>query len=159
MRRLHIETTTTDRIHKEIVLKAPRARVWKAISDPVEFGNWFKVDFMGAAFEAGKPARGKMTYPGHEGAPYEMIVDRIEAPRLFSFRWHPYGIDPNVDYSGEPMTLIEFVLEEVAGGTKLTITESGFDAIPLARRAEALRMNDGGWTEQIRNIEAYVTAS
>ena len=154
-----MDTTTTDRIRKELVLKAPRARVWKAISDPVEFGNWFRVDFSGVTFKAGSPAHGKMTYPGHEGALFEMVVDRIEAPRLFSFRWHPYGIDPNVDYSAEPMTLIEFELEEVGGGTKLTITESGFDAIPLARRAEAFRMNDEGWSEQIRNVEAYVSAS
>jgi uncharacterized protein YndB with AHSA1/START domain len=151
-----MEATTTDRIEKEIVIRAPRDRVWKAISDPVEFGAWFKVDFMGAPFEAGKPVHGKMTYPGHEGAPYEMVVDRIEAPRLFSFRWHPYGIDPSVDYSAEPMTLVEFVLEEVAGGTRLTITESGFDGIPLARRAEAFRMNSHGWETQIHNIEAYV---
>jgi uncharacterized protein YndB with AHSA1/START domain len=86
-----------------------------------------------------------------------MVIDRIEPERLFSFRWHPYGIDPNVDYSGEPMTLIEFRLEEVEGGTKLTITESGFDKIPLARRAEAFRMNSEGWGMQLHNIEAYVT--
>src|SRR4029453_17108832 len=103
-----------------------------------------------------KPVKQKMTSPGQEGAPFEMVVGRIERERLFSFRWHPYGIDPNYDYSGEPMTLIEFVLEEVPGGTKLTVTESGFDAIPLARRAEAFRMNSEGWAQQLRNIEAYV---
>ena len=152
-------TTTTDRIAKEILLRAPLARVWRAISDPDEFGSWFRVDMSGVQFEPGKPVHGKMTYPGHEGTPFEMVVDRIEAPRLFSFRWHPYGIDPNRDYSDEPMTLIEFALEEVADGTKLTVTESGFDAIPLARRAEAFRMNSEGWSEQIRNIEAYVNSS
>ncbi len=150
-------TTTTDRIQKKVLLKAPRARVWKAISDPMEFGNWFKVDMSGVKFAPGTPVRGKMTYPGYEGHPFEMVVDRIEAPRLFSFRWHPYGIDPEQDYSGEPMTLIEFELEDVDGGTRLTITESGFDGIPLARRAEAFRMNSEGWAEQTRNIEAYVT--
>jgi uncharacterized protein YndB with AHSA1/START domain len=151
-----MDATPADRIEKEIVLKAPRSRVWKSISDPGEFGAWFKVDMSGVKFEPGKPVNAKMTYPGHEGAPFEMVVDRIEPERLFSFRWHPYGIDPNYDYSGEPMTLIEFVLEEVPGGTKLTVTESGFDAIPLARRAEAFRMNSEGWAQQLRNIEAYV---
>ncbi|HLC30807.1 MAG TPA: SRPBCC family protein [Dehalococcoidia bacterium] len=154
-----MSTSTTDRIQKEILLKAPRSRVWKAISDPREFGNWFKVDMSGVTFEAGKPVHAKMTYPGYEGMPFEMVIDRMEPERLFSFRWHPYGIDPNHDYSDEPMTLIEFELEEVEGGTRLTVTESGFDSIPLARRAEAFRENSQGWAEQLRNIEAYVTGA
>jgi uncharacterized protein YndB with AHSA1/START domain len=111
----------------------------------------------GVEFRAGQPVHAKMTYPGHEGKPFEMVIDRIEPERLFSFRWHPYGIDPNVDYSSEPMNLIEFRLEDVEGGTKLTITESGFDDIPSARRAEAFRMNSAGWGMQLHNIEAYVT--
>lgn len=154
-----METTTTDAIRKDIVLNAPRERVWKAISDPAEFGAWFGVDMTGVTFVPGQPAIGRMTYPGFEGHPFEIIVDRIEAPRLFSFRWHPYGIDPNYDYSSEPMTLIVFELAEVAGGTRLTVTESGFDAIPLSRRAEAFRMNSEGWAIQLRNVEAYVGGS
>ena len=154
-----METTTTDAIQKQIVLDAPRERVWKAVSDPAEFGAWFGVDMTGVTFAAGQPAIGKMTYPGYEGHPFEIVIDRIEAPRLFSFRWHPYGIDPNYDYSSEPMTLIVFELEEVAGGTRLTVTESGFDAVPLSRRAEAFRMNREGWAIQLRNIEAYVGGS
>jgi uncharacterized protein YndB with AHSA1/START domain len=154
-----METTTTDRIYKEILLKAPRARVWKAISDPAEFGAWFKVDMSGVTFEPGTPVLAKMTYPGYEGHPFEIVVDRIEAPRLFSFRWHPYGVDESRDYSDEPMTVVKFELEEVAGGTKLTVTESGFDGIPLSRRAEAFRSNSEGWAEQVRNIEAYVTGT
>jgi len=152
-----MSTQTTDRIEKEIVLKAPRSRVWRAISDAREFGEWFKVDMSGVKFVAGEPVQAKMTYPGYEGMPFEMVIDRIEPERLFSFRWHPYGIDSKVDYSSEPMTLIEFTLEEVEGGTKLTITESGFDNIPLARRAEAFRMNSEGWGMQLQNIEEYVT--
>ena len=151
-----METTTTDAVQKEIVLNAPRERVWKAISDPAEFGAWFGVDMTGVTFAAGQDVLGKVTTPGYEGLPFEMVIDRIEAPRLFSFRWHPYGIDPDYDYSDEPMTLIEFELEEVTGGTRLTVTESGFDAVPLARRAEAFRMNSEGWAIQMRNIEAYV---
>lgn len=154
-----MSTTVTDRIEKEIVLKAPVSRVWQAISDPAEFGAWFKVDMSGVTFEPGKPAVGKMTYPGFEGSPFEIVIDRMEPERLFSFKWHPYGIDPAYDYSGEPMTLIEFELQEVEGGTRLTVTESGFDNIPLARRAEAFRMNGEGWAMQLQNIEAYVTGA
>ncbi len=152
-----MNTASSDRIEKEIVLNAPRSRVWLAIADAKQFGEWFQVDLSGVEFRASQPVHAKMTYPGHEGKPFEMVIDRIEPERLFSFRWHPYGIDPNVDYSNEPMTLIEFTLEEVEGGTKLTITESGFDNIPLARRAEAFRMNSQGWGMQLQNIEAYVT--
>jgi len=148
---------TGDRIEKQIVLKAPRSRVWRAIADPLQFGDWFKVDMTGVEFKAGQPARGKMTYPGYEGQPFELTVDRIEPERLFSFRWHPYGIDPNVDYSSEPMTLVEFLLEDLDQGTRLTISESGFENIPLARRAEAFRMNTEGWGSQIQNIEAYLS--
>lgn len=153
-----METQTTDRIEKQIVLKAPRSRVWRAISNAAEFGEWFKVDMSGVEFKAGEPVHARMTYPGYEGMPFEMVVAQIEPERLFSFRWHPYGIEPNVDYSAEPMTLVEFTFEEVEGGTRLTITESGFDDIPLARRAEAFRMNSEGWGTQIQNIEAYVTS-
>jgi uncharacterized protein YndB with AHSA1/START domain len=146
----------TDRIEKELVIKAPRSRVWRSIAEPLEFGAWFRVDMSGVEFRPGQPVQGKMTYPGYEGMPFEMEIDRIEPEHRFSFRWHPYAIDPNVDFSDEPMTLVEFRLEEVVEGTRLTITESGFDAVPLARRAEAFRMNEGGWEEQIHNIEAYV---
>jgi uncharacterized protein YndB with AHSA1/START domain len=152
-----MNTTNTDRIEKEIVFKVPRSRVWRAVSDAREFGEWFQVDMSGVEFRTGQPMHAKMTYPGYEGKPFEMVVDRIEPERMFSFRWHPYGIDPNVEYSSEPMTLIEFRLEEVEGGTKLTITESSFDNIPLARRAEAFRMNSEGWGMQLHNIETYVT--
>ena len=151
-----MDTQTSDRIVKETVLRAPLSRVWKAVSDAKEFGEWFQVDMTGQTFRPGEPVHAKMTYPGYEGMAFEMVVTQIEPERLFSFRWHPYGIDPNYDYSTEPMTLIEFELEEVQGGTKLTVTESGFDNIPLARRAEAFRMNEQGWGMQLKNIEAYV---
>jgi uncharacterized protein YndB with AHSA1/START domain len=151
-----MDTQTTGRIVKEIVLKAPLSRVWKAISDAQEFGKWFKVDMSGQTFRPGQPVHAKMTYPGYEGMPFEIVVAEVEPERLFSFRWHPYDIDPNEDNSDEPMTLIEFELEEVDGGTKLTVTESGFDRIPLARRAEAFRMNSEGWAIQLENIRKYV---
>jgi len=152
-----MNTQTTDRIVKETVLKAPLFRVWRAISDAAEFGEWFQVDMSGQTFRPGEPVHAKMTYPGYEGMPFEIVVARVEPERLFSFRWHPYDGDPDYDDSDEPMTLIEFELEEVEGGTKLTVTESGFDDIPLARRAEAFRMNAEGWVVQLQNIEAYVS--
>jgi uncharacterized protein YndB with AHSA1/START domain len=151
-----MNTQTSDRIVKEIVLKAPLSRVWKAISEAQEFGDWFKVDMSGQTFRPGQPVHAKMTYPGYEGMPFEIVVAQVEPERLFSFRWHPYDIDPNEDNSDEPMTLIEFELEEVDGGTKLTVTESGFDKIPLARRAEAFRSNSEGWSIQVENIRKYV---
>ena len=151
-----MNTQTTDRIETQVTIKAPRSRVWRAVSDPKEFGEWFKVDMSGVKFLPGQAVQAKMTYPGYEGMPFEMVIDRMEPERLFSFRWHPYGIDPNYDYADEPLTLIEFVLEEVDAGTKLTITESGFDNVPLSRRAEAFRMNSEGWAIQAENVRKYV---
>ena len=149
---------STDRIEKRVVLRAPRARVWRAISDAKEFGTWFRMKLDGA-FVAGRTVRANVAIPGHEHMKVEMLVERIEPERYFSYRWHPYPNDPKVDYSGEPMTLVEFTLEDADGGrsTALTIVESGFDRIPLARRAEAFRMNDAGWAGQIKNLAAYVT--
>lgn len=149
---------STDRIEKRVVLRAPRARVWRAISDAKEFGTWFRMNLDGA-FVAGRTVRAKVTIPGYEHLKVEMQVERIEPERYFSYRWHPYPNDPAVDYSAEPTTLVEFTLEDAkgGGGTALTIVESGFDRIPLARRAEAFRMNDAGWAGQIKNLAAYVT--
>jgi len=144
---------STDRIEKRMVLRALRSRVWRAISDAKEFGTWFRITLDGA-FAEGKTVRGS-----HGHFKVEMLVERIEPERYFSYRWHPYPNDPKVDYSTEPMTLVEFTLEDAegGGGTALTIVESGFDRIPLARRSEAFRMNDGGWAGQIKNLAAYVT--
>jgi uncharacterized protein YndB with AHSA1/START domain len=147
---------STDRIEKRVVLRAPRSRVWRAISDAKEFATWFRITLDGA-FAEGSTVRGRVAIPGHEHLKVEMRVERIEPERYFSYRWHPYAKDPAKDYSAEPMTLVEFTLEDAAGGTALTIVESGFDRIPLARRAEAFRMNDGGWAGQIKNLAAYVT--
>ncbi len=151
--------TTTDRIQRTILLKAPRSRVWRALSNAAEFGAWFGVDFKGKAFAAGKPVRGKVTYPGYEHIEMEVQIERMEPERLLSWRWHPAAIDPAVDYSDEPTTLVEFELEEVEGGTRLTVVESGLDKIPLARRATVFRMNSSGWDEQMRNIEKHVATS
>ena len=148
------DTTTTDRIEQRVVLRAPRTRVWRAISNAEEFGTWFGVKFEGAFIE-GKPIRCTITFKAAEHT-LEMLVERIDPERYFSYRWHPYAFDPGVDYSAEPTTLVEFKLEEIDGGTAVTIVESGFDRIPLARRAEAFRMNDQGWAGQIKKIAQYV---
>ena len=150
-----MSTTTTDRIEKRIVLRAPRARVWRAISNAQEFGEWFGVKLAGA-FAPGARVPGKITHKGYEKAPFEITVERMEPERLFSFRWHPYAIEPDMDYSAEPTTLIEFTLEEVPGGTQLTVVESGFDRIPLERRAMAFEMNEKGWAGQMKAIEGYL---
>jgi uncharacterized protein YndB with AHSA1/START domain len=146
---------STDRIEKEVVVKAPRARVWRALTDAAEFGKWFGVE-MHDSFAPGARARGKITHPGYEHLTLDVTVERMEAERLFSWRWHPYAVDPEKDYSGEPTTLVECELTDVPGGTRLRIVESGFDRIPLARRAEAFRMNSEGWSIQAQNIARYL---
>jgi uncharacterized protein YndB with AHSA1/START domain len=145
----------TDRIEKQIELKAPVARVWRALTDHREFGEWFRCD-LPEPFAVGRTCRGRITHPGYEHLAFEAVVQVMEPERLFSFLWHPYAVDASVDYSVEPPTLVEFRLEKVAGGTRLEVTESGFDKLPEARRAEAFRMNDGGWTAQMKNIEEHV---
>jgi uncharacterized protein YndB with AHSA1/START domain len=148
--------TSTDRIEKKVILRAPRSRVWRAIATAEEFGAWFGVKLEGP-FAEGATVRGKITHPGYEHLTMEMRVQRIEPERYFAYRWHPYAIDTAVDYTPEPTTLVEFRLDEADGGTVLTIVESGFDRIPLARRAEAFRMNEGGWTAQMENIKRHVS--
>jgi len=145
----------TDRIEKKILLHAPRSRVWRAIADTKEFGSWFGVKLEGE-FSPGAKVSGKITSKGYEHLTMFVAVERMDKERLFSFRWHPYDIDPGVDTSSEPMTLVEFQLEETAQGTLLTVVESGFDKVPPARRAKAFEMNDQGWAEQMKNIERHV---
>jgi len=149
--------TTTNAIEKQIVLRAPRARVWRALTDATEFGTWFGVKLEGS-FEVGKSVRGRITHPGYEHIVFDMMIERMDAQTSFAYRWHPYAIEPTVDYSKEPTTLVEFKLDEAEGATRLTLIESGFDRVPLHRRAEAFRMNDQGWTEQMENIRRHVEA-
>jgi uncharacterized protein YndB with AHSA1/START domain len=145
----------TDRIEKSVELAAPVERVWRALTDHEEFGAWFRVK-IDAPFAAGEVSTGHITHAGYEHVRWEATVERIEEPRLFAYRWHPFAIDPDTDYSDEPTTLVEFRLEPTGSGTRLTVTESGFEALPEARRAAALRSNEGGWTAQMRNIAAHV---
>jgi uncharacterized protein YndB with AHSA1/START domain len=145
----------SDRIEKRIELKAPVGRVWKALTDYREFGEWFRVKLEGP-FVPGQTSRGNITYPGYEHVKWEAVVQKMEPEKLFSFTWHPYGIDPKVDYSKETPTLVEFRLEKTPTGTMLVLTETGFDKVPAHRRAEAFRANEGGWSEQMKNIESYL---
>lgn len=145
-----------DRIEKRIELKAPVSRVWRALTDHREFGEWFRVKLDGP-FVPGQISTGHITHPGYEHLKWNAVVQKLEPERLFSFTWHPHGIDPKVDYSKETPTLVEFRLEKTASGTLLVLTESGFDKVPSNRRLEAFRMNDGGWTGQMKNIAKYVT--
>lgn len=155
-----------DRIEKKILLRAPLKRVWRALSNSMEFGTWFGVRFE-SPFTPGAHVRGKVVGTAVDAevakrqtqywhVPFEITIDRIEPERLFSFRWHPYAIEPGVDYSHEPTTLIEFTLEEVPNGVMLTVTESGFDQIPLARRAKAFTANEQGWGTVITLVEKYL---
>jgi uncharacterized protein YndB with AHSA1/START domain len=146
---------TTDRIEKRLEVRAPRARVWRALADAEEFGAWFGIK-LDRAFAAGVTVHGRLTMKGHEHVTLEMLIETIEPEHYFSYRWHPGATDPAVDYSAEPTTLVEFRLKDIAGGTEITILESGFDRLPASRRAEAFRMNDGGWTGQSKKLAAYV---
>jgi uncharacterized protein YndB with AHSA1/START domain len=157
----------TNRIEKKIVLKATRERVWQAISDSARFGTWFGVEFDGP-FIAGtwmsgrivptkvNPEVAKLQEP-HRGTRFQIFVELIEPMERFSFRWHPYAIDPAIDYSKEPTTLVTFELAKADDGILLTITESGFEQIPAARRSQAFEANDGGWTHQAKLIEKYLS--
>lgn len=155
-----------DRIEKKILLRAPRKRVWRALADSTEFGAWFGMRFDGP-FTAGGRMRGTIVpttadpevasaQKPYEGTPFEITIDQMEPERLFSFRWHPGAVEPGIDYSEEPTTLVVFVLEEVLDGVLLTITESGFDRIPPVRRAKAFSQNEKGWSIQVTLIERYL---
>lgn len=148
--------SSTDRIEKRTLLRAPRSRVWRALTDAEEFGTWFGVKLAGP-FAVGETIKGKITIPDYEHVQMEVTVERLDPETLFSYRWHPYAVDPEVDYSTEPTTLVEFRLEESEEGTVLTVVESGFDRIPAGRRDEAFRMNTDGWAAQLESIEQHLT--
>src|SRR5262245_59664924 len=149
------ETQTPNRIEKRFEVNAKRSRVWRAVSSAEEFGAWFGVKF-DRPFVPGASVIGYLTIPKYESVALEMHIEKIEPEGYFSYRWHPYAVDPAIDYKAEPMTLVEFRLEETARGTAVTITESGFDRLPASRRAEAFRMNEGGWAGQSKKLASYV---
>lgn len=147
----------TDSIEKQILFRAPLEKVWRALTDSRQFGTWFRCELEGP-FEPGSWTYGRITHPEYMHLKMALLIEKLEPQRFFSYRWHPFAVDPNVDYSLEPTTLVEFRLEEHPEGTQLFTRESGFDQLPAARRAEAYPMNDHGWTEQLHNIERYLQA-
>ena len=151
-------TTSTDRIEKQIILDAPRARVWRALTDVSQFNAWFGVSLT-EPFEPGAEVSGKISIRNYDHVTMSIWIEKMDPERFFSFRWHPYAIEPGVDYTAEPTTLVSFKLEDVPAGTKLTIIESGFDAIPASRRAMAFSMNDKGWTGQAENIRKFLAGT
>ena len=150
--------SVTDKIERTIFLKAPISRVWRALTDAEEFGTWFGMVLRGKTMKVGQMLEGACSYPGYEHVTVRMKIERMEPERSLAWRWHPAANDPSRDYSAEPMTLVVFELEEVRGGTQLTVTESGLDSIPLERRAHVFRLNTEGWDEQMINIEKHVAA-
>lgn len=152
-------TANTDRIERSVVINVPRERVWRALANAEEFGTWFGANLKGQTFAPGQRTRGPITYPGYEHIYFDVIVERIEPMQLLSYRWHPYAIDPSVDYAKEQPTLVTFTLKDAPGnGTLLTVVESGFDHVPPHRRLEAFRMNSRGWEAQMDNIMRHVAA-
>lgn len=149
---------STDRIERNILLKAPRTQVWRALSNAEAFGDWFGVALKGKNFAAGQRVQGQVTYPGYEHVVFDVVIERMEPEQLLSWRWHPAAVEAGVDYAREPRTLVVFELKEVEGGTLLSVVESGFDNVPVSRRLEAFRMNSEGWDEQMHNIEKHVAA-
>jgi len=149
--------SATNEIRKQLLIRAPQSRVWRAITDSEEFGAWFKV-CLESPFVVGQTTSGQITYKGWEHVRFTLRTEAIEPETRFAYRWHPYAIDMNKDYSSEPMTLVEFLLEPQDGGTLVTVVESGFDRLPPERIDEAFRMNERGWEEQLRNVQAHVAA-
>jgi uncharacterized protein YndB with AHSA1/START domain len=150
-------TPASDRITRSIVVKAPRARVWQALANAEEFGSWFGANLKGQQFAPGRRAHGNITIKGYEHIVFDIVVERVEAPKLLSYRWHPYAIDPKVDYDGEEPTVVTFTLDDAPdNSTLLTVVETGFDKLPPERRLDAFRMNSDGWEGQLRNIVQHV---
>ncbi|SEG62743.1 Uncharacterized conserved protein YndB, AHSA1/START domain [Bryocella elongata] len=145
---------TPNVIERSIEIAAPVSRVWAAIADHKAFGEWFGVA-LDQPFLPGQPSTGFITVPGYEHVRWTATVADVLPERLLSFYWHPYAIDPAIDYSGEQPTLVEFRLEPTSTGTLLTVVESGFDHVPEARRATAYLMNSRGWTTQVARIKSY----
>ena len=150
-----MSTITTDRIEKRIELRHPRARVWKALTDSEEFGRWFGAVFT-EPFRLGARLRGRVTHKGYEHMTMDVTIERMEPERLFAWRWRPGAAEPGEAFADEPTTLVVFELQEIPGGTLLTVVESGFDGIPAARRAKAYEMHEQGWAGQMKSIAEYL---
>ena len=153
-----VASSETDRIERSIVIKAPRSRVWRALSNAEEFGEWFGVNLKGKTFAPGQRVQGSFTIKGHEHCMFDIVVERVEPEQLLSYRWHPYALDPKIDYEKEQRTVVTFTLKDAGDATLLTVIETGFDNVPPERRLEAFRMNSRGWEAQMNNIQRHVEA-
>jgi uncharacterized protein YndB with AHSA1/START domain len=155
----HDPRPTRNRPHRaDIAINAPRPRVWRALSNAEEFGTWFGVNLKGKTFAPGQRVQDLFTIEGHETCMFDIVVERVESEKLLSYRWHPYSMDPAVDYEQEPRTLVTFALQDTADGTLLTVVETGFDQVPPERRFEAFRINSSGWEWQLGNLQRHVSA-
>jgi uncharacterized protein YndB with AHSA1/START domain len=148
----------TDRIERSIHIQATRSRVWRALANAEEYGQWFGANLKGQTFAPGQRVQGPITICGHEHVVFDAVIERMEPETLMSYRWHPYAVDAAIDYSKEERTLVTFTLREAEGGTLLTVTETGFDKVPPGRRLEALRMNSRGWEAQLKNIARHAAS-
>ena len=148
----------TDRIERSIHIKSPRSRVWRALADAQEYGNWFGADLKGQTFAPGRRVQGPITIAGYEHVVFDVLIERVEPENLLSYRWHPYAVDPAIDYSTEQRTLVTFTLKDADAGTLLTVVETGFDKVPPDRRPTAFRMNSSGWEAQMRNIDRHAAS-
>ena len=148
-----------DRIERKVVIDAPRSRVWGLLENAEKFGDWFGANLKGQTFAPGRRARGHLTFKGYEHVWFDVVIERIEPQTTFAYRWHPYAVDPKVDYEQEEPTLVTFTLNDAPGnGTLLTVVESGFDKVPPHRRLEAFRMNTNGWEAQLNKLAKYAAS-
>jgi uncharacterized protein YndB with AHSA1/START domain len=150
--------SSTDRVERSIHIKAPRNKVWHSLTNAEEYGKWFGAKLTGKRFEPGQRVQGPITIQGYEHVVFDVVIDRVEPETLMSYRWHPHAVDASVDYSKEERTLVTFTLKDTPDGTLLTVTETGFDKVPPARRMEAFRGVSNGWPHQLDNIARHVTS-
>lgn len=149
--------STQDKLVKVVDIKAPVSRVWQALTDHRQFGEWFRVD-LNEPFAPGSRSTGLTLYPGYEGHEWLAVIETMEPETLFAFHWNHEDIEPGVPLAQQPTTRVEFRLEDTGSGTRLTITETGFAALPEHKRVEAIRLNTQGWDIQAKNISDYVDA-
>ena len=153
--------TGSDSIEEQVLLSHPRSRVWRALTDPKEFGAWFGVNLAGETIAPGAHVLGRITSPGYEHVTFDVIIGEMVPEERFAWRWHPHATEAGVDYSAETRTLVAFTLEDTAdGGTILSVVESGFSKLPAERRAIAFSGNTKGWTGQLtRRLPAYLASA
>ena len=154
------ETDSADRIEEQVRLPQPPARVWRALTDPAELGEWFGARIAGETIAPGSQVKGYLVHPGFQHVLFDVIIEEMVPERRFAWRWHPHAVEGGVDYTTEQRTLVTFTLEPTRdGGTLLRVVETGFGTMPPARRASALLGNTKGWTGQLqKRLPAFLAA-